>query len=150
MGVKPLSPFDLSIAACLLIVLGLLSHRLKLGLEKQLSLSALRTTVQLLLIGQVLRILFANASLLFVCDHFHGYAGSCRPGSHGPSASSYTRYSRLVARHRFHVCLFFFCGLFRPCRDHCQRSLVYAPVCHSPAGYVAGQHHERYSFAWTG
>jgi putative ABC transport system permease protein len=66
MGVKPLSPLDLSIAACLLIILGLLSRHLKLGLEKQLAVSALRTTVQLLFIGQVLRILFAHASLYFV------------------------------------------------------------------------------------
>jgi len=66
MGVKPLSPLDLSIAACLLVVLGVLSWRLKLGIEKRLAVSALRTTVQLLLIGQVLRVLFANASLLFV------------------------------------------------------------------------------------
>lgn len=66
MGVKPLSPFDLSIAASLLIVLGFLSRRLKLGIEKRLAVSALRTTVQLLLIGQVLRVLFAHASLLFV------------------------------------------------------------------------------------
>ena len=66
MGVKPLSPLDLSIAACLLVVLGLLSHRMRLGLEKRLAVSALRTTVQLLLIGQVLRVLFAHASLWFV------------------------------------------------------------------------------------
>jgi putative ABC transport system permease protein len=66
MGVKPLSPLDLTIAACLLVVLGLLSWRLRLGLEKRLAVSALRTTVQLLLIGQVLRVLFAHASLWFV------------------------------------------------------------------------------------
>ena len=66
MDVKPLSPFDLTIAACLLVVLGALSWRLKLGLEKRLAISALRTTVQLLLIGQVLRVLFANSNLIFV------------------------------------------------------------------------------------
>ncbi len=66
MNVKPLSPLDLSIAACLLIVLAMLSYRLKLGLEKQLAVSALRTTVQLLFIGQVLRILFDHSSLFFV------------------------------------------------------------------------------------
>ncbi len=66
MDVKPLSALDLSIAASLLVLLGGLSWRLKLGLEKRLAISALRTTVQLLLIGQVLRVLFANSSFLFV------------------------------------------------------------------------------------
>ncbi|RUM35115.1 MAG: iron export ABC transporter permease subunit FetB [Desulfobulbus sp.] len=66
MGVKPLSPLDLSIAACLVLLLGYLSRRLQLGLEKRLAISALRTTVQLLLIGQVLRILFAHANFFFV------------------------------------------------------------------------------------
>ncbi len=66
MGVKPLSAFDLSLAAGLVLILALCSRRLQLGLEKRLAISALRTTVQLLLIGQVLRVLFANASFPFV------------------------------------------------------------------------------------
>ncbi len=66
MGVKPLSPLDLSLAATLVLLLGILSWRLRLGLEKRLAISALRTTVQLLFIGQVLRVLFSNASFLFV------------------------------------------------------------------------------------
>ncbi len=66
MGVKPLSPLDLSIAAALVFLLAILSRRLQLGLEKRLAISALRTTVQLLLIGQVLRILFGHASFVFV------------------------------------------------------------------------------------
>jgi len=66
MGVKPLSAFDLSLAAGLVVVLALCSWRLRLGLEKRMVISALRTTVQLLLIGQVLRVLFAHASFPFV------------------------------------------------------------------------------------
>lgn len=66
MGVKPLSPLDLSLAAILVLLLGVFSWRMRLGLEKQLALSSLRTTVQLLFIGQVLGILFAHASFLFV------------------------------------------------------------------------------------
>ncbi len=66
MGVKPLSPLDLSLAATLVLLLGILSWRMRLGLEKRLAISALRTTVQLLFIGQVLRVLFSNASFLFV------------------------------------------------------------------------------------
>ncbi len=66
MGVKPLSAFDLSLAAGLVVALALCSWRLRLGLEKRMAISALRTTVQLLLIGQVLRVLFAHASFTFV------------------------------------------------------------------------------------
>jgi putative ABC transport system permease protein len=66
MGVKPLSGFDLALAGLLVLALGLCSWRLRLGLERRLAISALRTTVQLLLIGQVLRVLFAHASFPFV------------------------------------------------------------------------------------
>ncbi|NOQ47142.1 MAG: iron export ABC transporter permease subunit FetB [Desulfobulbaceae bacterium] len=66
MDVKPLSAFDLSLAAGLVFLLGILSWRMRLGISKRLAIASLRTTVQLLLIGQVLRILFANASLPFV------------------------------------------------------------------------------------
>ena len=66
MEVITLSALDLSLAACLVIVLALLSRRMSLGLEKQLIVAAVRTTVQLLLIGQVLRLLFDHVNLLFV------------------------------------------------------------------------------------
>ena len=64
--VIPLSAWDLSLTAVLILILCLLSWRLKLNLEKQLMVAALRTTIQLLLIGQVLRILFAEDNLLLV------------------------------------------------------------------------------------
>ena len=60
MGVEPLSYLDLALAASLLFLLGLLSWRLQLGLGRQMAIAAVRTTVQLLLIGQVLRLLFAH------------------------------------------------------------------------------------------
>jgi putative ABC transport system permease protein len=66
MGVKPLSPLDLSLAATLVMLLGLLSWRMQLGLGKQLAIAALRTTVQLVLIGQVLRLLFAHAHPAYI------------------------------------------------------------------------------------
>jgi len=58
MGVIPLSPTDLSLASLLILALAWMSFRLHLGLEKRILISALRTTVQLLLIGFVLRIVF--------------------------------------------------------------------------------------------
>lgn len=66
MNVKPLSPLDLSLAASLLIVLGLLSWRLRLGLGKNLAIAAIRTTVQLLLIGHILRLLFSNVHIVYM------------------------------------------------------------------------------------
>jgi putative ABC transport system permease protein len=62
-NVKPLSPLDLALAASLLVLLGALSWRLQLGLGKQLAIAAARTTVQLLLIGQILRLLFAHVHI---------------------------------------------------------------------------------------
>ncbi|WP_457574215.1 ABC transporter permease [Desulfolithobacter sp.] len=66
MGVIQLSSLDLTLAASLVLLLGLTSHWLGLGLEHRLAISALRTTVQLLLIGQVLRLVFASGSFWFV------------------------------------------------------------------------------------
>jgi len=53
---------DLAIASVLLLLAGGLSIALNLGLEKSLGIAALRTTVQLTLIGLVLKILFELVS----------------------------------------------------------------------------------------
>ncbi|MDP7638449.1 MAG: iron export ABC transporter permease subunit FetB, partial [Candidatus Hydrogenedentes bacterium] len=56
--VIPLAPFDLAIAACLVLAAGGASFALRLGLEKRLAIASARTVVQLLLIGFVLRWVF--------------------------------------------------------------------------------------------
>lgn len=61
-----LSPFDLGLAAALVLALALLSGRLQAELRTQVLVAALRTAVQLLLIGLVLKWLFANARLWLV------------------------------------------------------------------------------------
>ncbi|MBL0700322.1 MAG: iron export ABC transporter permease subunit FetB [Desulfosarcina sp.] len=61
MNVISLSTFDLSIAALLLIILALLSIHLKLGMTLQIIVAGIRTTVQLLLVGLVLKALFAHS-----------------------------------------------------------------------------------------
>ncbi len=66
MSVLALSPLDLAIAASLVLALAALSLRLQLGVERQLLFSAARSTLQLLLIGVVLKVLFENAQLLWV------------------------------------------------------------------------------------
>ena len=61
-----LSVFDLSLAALLVVALALTSARIYPGLAKQLLVAALRTAIQLTLIGLVLKALFANSNLLWV------------------------------------------------------------------------------------
>ncbi len=66
MQVNPLAPIDLALASVLLLLLGLLSWYLRLGLGRQLTIALARTTVQLLLIGQVLRLLFSHVHPLLM------------------------------------------------------------------------------------
>jgi putative ABC transport system permease protein len=61
-----LSPTDLGIAALLVLVLAALSWRMQLGLAGIMLINAVRTVVQLLLIGLVLKALFAHIDLLWV------------------------------------------------------------------------------------
>jgi len=61
-----LSNSDLAIAAVLVLLLALLSIRLRSNISQQLIIAAIRTAVQLTLIGLVLNVLFANASLGWV------------------------------------------------------------------------------------
>lgn len=66
MNVISLSPFDLSMAAILILMLAILSIILKLNLATQIIIAAVRTVVQLLLIGLVLKVLFAQVDLLYI------------------------------------------------------------------------------------
>ena len=66
MQIIDLSIVDLNIAALMVLAVAGLSWQMQLQLEKKLLVAALRTTVQLLLIGQVLKVVFAHASLWIV------------------------------------------------------------------------------------
>jgi putative ABC transport system permease protein len=66
MNVVQLSPVDLAIASLLILALAGLSWRMQIGSERQLLISALRSTVQLFLIGLVLKVLFDHAHLAWV------------------------------------------------------------------------------------
>ena len=61
-----LTPLDLSIAAILVLLLAATSFHLRLDIAKPLTIAAIRTTVQLLLIGLVLKAVFTNVNLWFV------------------------------------------------------------------------------------
>ncbi len=62
MGVIPLSPVDLGAASLLILAVAVFSVRLRLGLAGQILVAAARTTVQLLLIGFVLKALFTQTA----------------------------------------------------------------------------------------
>lgn len=66
MSVIPLSPADLLIASSLVVILAGLSLKLELGLGRQIIVSGLRMTVQLLIVGFVLHWLFDNVNPIFV------------------------------------------------------------------------------------
>jgi putative ABC transport system permease protein len=60
MSIVQLSPWDLTLAAVLILLLAGLSVRMRLDLTRSLLVAAARTTIQLLLIGFVLKALFEN------------------------------------------------------------------------------------------
>ncbi len=62
MNIITLSGLDLSLAAFLILLLGILSLILRLGQTKQLFTASIRCTVQLLIMGFILKLLFAAAS----------------------------------------------------------------------------------------
>jgi len=66
MNVIHLDMFDLGMAALLVVLLAVLSLLMRLQLERQILISAMRTTVQLLLIGLVLKTLFASSNLFWI------------------------------------------------------------------------------------
>lgn len=66
MNVIALTPLDLILASGLVILLAITSILMQLGVARRLLVAALRTTVQLMLIGLVLNTLFANVHLAWV------------------------------------------------------------------------------------
>ncbi|MDT8403173.1 ABC transporter permease [Sulfuriflexus sp.] len=66
MNIITLSAFDLSLAAVLVLLLAGLSLWLQLGITQQLLVASLRTVVQLMLIGVVLKALFENVDLVYM------------------------------------------------------------------------------------
>ena len=66
MNLVVLTSRDLAIAAVLVLMMALLSWRLHLGVQRQIVVAAARTVVQLLLIGLVLKALFAHVHWLWM------------------------------------------------------------------------------------
>lgn len=66
MSVIPLGPIELGIAAILVLSLAALSWMLRLNFEKTILIAALRTTVQLSLVGLVLKSVFSNSNFFII------------------------------------------------------------------------------------
>jgi putative ABC transport system permease protein len=66
MNAIELSPWQLGLAACLVLALAAVLHLARLGIVRELLIAALRTVIQLALIGLVLEALFAVAGLQWV------------------------------------------------------------------------------------
>ncbi|MBK1722131.1 ABC transporter permease [Thiocystis violacea] len=58
-----LTPWDLAIAAILVLLLAAMSWWLRLGVERRVLIAAARSAIQLTLVGMVLKLLFAQTSL---------------------------------------------------------------------------------------
>ncbi|MBP29027.1 iron export ABC transporter permease subunit FetB [Methylobacterium sp.] len=67
MSVISLGFWDLAAASLLLLLNGILSLWLSLGIERQLLVAAVRMVVQLIAVGAVLTLLFGTASLAWTC-----------------------------------------------------------------------------------
>ena len=91
----PLSYLDIGLAALLLVINGALSIGLKLGLEWRLLVAATRMVAQLLLVGVVLKILFAATSpwltgaVVLIMVGFAGYEITARQTSRLRGAWTY-------------------------------------------------------------
>lgn len=66
MSLIELSPWDLTLAAGLVLLLALMSWRLRLGVERRVLIAAARSAVQLVLLGLVLKVLFELESLPWI------------------------------------------------------------------------------------
>lgn len=66
MGVIALSPFDLALASFLVIALALMSAVARVGLARPILIAAVRTTLQLSLVGVVLKAVFANDRFVWI------------------------------------------------------------------------------------
>jgi putative ABC transport system permease protein len=66
MSLISLGPLDLALASALVLLLAGLSWRLNLGVERRILIAALRSTVQLMLLGLVLKVLFDTTEPILI------------------------------------------------------------------------------------
>lgn len=92
-GVIPLDFAHLGLACLLVLIAGVVSLSLRLGLERQLAIASLRTVIQLLLIGYVLRYVFHLDSLILIAIVLLAMTASA---SHAAIQRSTRRYRGMI------------------------------------------------------
>ncbi len=89
MTVQPISFLQIAIATLLVVFCGVLSVLFRLRLEKQLAVASVRTIVQLLLVGFLLKYVFALHSLLLILSLALLMVGIASRAATGRSAYTY-------------------------------------------------------------
>jgi putative ABC transport system permease protein len=89
MLVQPISFLQIAIATLLVVFCGVLSVLFRLRLEKQLAVASARTIIQLLLVGYVLKYVFALQSLLLIFGLALLMVGIASRAATGRSAYTY-------------------------------------------------------------
>ena len=66
MSVIQLTPTDLTLSAVLILLLAGLTHRRRLGISRPLLVNAVRMSVQLLIVGVILKVVFTLSNLTYI------------------------------------------------------------------------------------
>ncbi len=94
MTVEPISLVQLGIAALLVLFCGILSLGFRLRLERQLAVASARTVGQLLLVGYVLKYVFALQSVWLILGLALLMTGAASRAATGRAAYRYPRLTR--------------------------------------------------------
>ena len=142
MDVIALSVWDLGIAAAFVCVLSMLSLLLSLGLEWKILIFSCRMTAQLLLIGVVLRFLFADSSLVMVV--LMAMIMLLAAGREVLARQNIRlRCYRVCDRDWGNVYLFLFRITCGPVDNNWSGPLVHSAVRNSASRYASWQYHDR-------
>ena len=139
-----LTPTDLSLAALLVIALALVSRRMGLGLAGQTIVAAFRTTLQLCLVGLVLKVVFASINPLLIASMALVMLVAAAREVMARQKRRFVGWWGFGMGAGLHVCLLFCHHHICPGGHYRRRPMVYAAICHPPAGNDAGKHHDRH------
>ncbi len=136
MNVVSLSSVDLAIAASLLVLLSLLSMMFSLKLERKILFLGMRMTAQLLLVGLVLRFLFASGSFLLVMLMSTVMLLAAGREVQARQKRKIMGLVRVSDQYMRHVRLLIFCHSFGSAGYYSGRTVVHTTICHSAAWHA--------------
>ena len=106
MDVIRLQATDLLVASCLVLLCAAISFALRLGMQRQTLWAAARTVVQLLLVGHILKLVFAHAApwlTALVAAAMMGLAARGRGAAQGAAGRARQRLGRGGGCRRHHA-----------------------------------------------